>query len=156
MKQQKQSAKKQKKPAAKPPEKKKHEPRYKWATGSYERDPDMHFILPWQFLYLCKLTGVTPATVLDQFMNDLSCDSWKRSKNENIRIHAIEYFIQSGYGQDYYSEQDIRQMFREMDAVGSLWPQTNKIKVIEWHAKWRNKYQHFWFKKWYNKLRPKR
>jgi hypothetical protein len=74
-------------------------PRYKWDTGSYQRDQEIRFILPWQFLYLCKLTEVTPHEVLDRFMNDLGQESWKRRENAGVRQALVEYFTLCGYGQ---------------------------------------------------------
>ena len=71
-------SKKQK--AEKPPAKKPTlEARYKWDKGEYARDQTLRFIVPWQFLFMCKLTGVTPDEVLDRFMNDLGQESWTPS-----------------------------------------------------------------------------
>jgi hypothetical protein len=129
--------------------------RYKWDNGAYHRDQEIRFILPWQFLYLCKLMEVTPHEVLDRFMNDLGQESWKRRENDAIRQVLVDYFTLCGYGQKWYTEPEIRQVFRELDAMGSLWPQDAKMKLIDLHAKWRNKYQQYWFKKWYRKPRRK-
>ena len=137
-----------------PPQKGVIPSRHKWDTGSYQRDQEI-LILPWQFLYLCKLTEVTPHEVLDRFMNDLGQESWKRRENAGVRQALVEYFTLCGYGQKWYTEPEIRQVFRELDAMGSLWPQDAKMKLIDLHAKWRNKYQQYWFKKWYRKPRRK-
>ena len=147
---------KQKQKAKQPPKKREYQPRYKWEKGDYLRFQEIRFTLPWQFLYLCKLTGVTPHDVLDQFMNNLGQESWKRSPNDGVRQTAIDYFIQCGYGQDFYNQEDLRSMFRELDAIGSLWPRNGKEKLIDLHAKWRNKYHDHWFKKWYYQARRKK
>jgi len=147
---------KQKQKAKQPAKKTAHPSRYKWDKGEYARDQDIKIIFPWQFLYLCKLTGVTPDEVLDHFMNDLGQESWKRNKNEGVRVAAIEYFIQCGYGQGFYSESEIRQMFKELDAIGMLWPDKGSSKLIDRHARWRNKYYDHWFKQWYYKIRKKK
>jgi hypothetical protein len=39
-------------------------------------------------------------------------------------------------------------MFKEMDAVGSLFPREGKPKMIDAYAKWKEKQQKYWFKKW--------
>jgi hypothetical protein len=145
----------QKQQAKKPPEKPSIESRYKWDKDHYQRDQTIKFMLPWQFVYLCKLTDVTPREVLDRFMNDLGQESWKRNANDAVRQALIDYFILCGYGQKFYTEPDLRLMFKELDAIGSLWPDDAGMKLIDLHAKWRNKYQDHWFKKWYRKPRRK-
>ena|SRR5579863_2862389 len=129
--------------------------RFKWDNGDYARDQTLKFIFPWQFLFMCKLTGVTPDEVLDRFMNDLGQESWKRRQNDAVRQALVDYFVLCGYGQKWYTEAEIRQMFKELDAIGSLWPDNGGIKLIHRHALWKEKYQNFWFKKWFRKLRRK-
>jgi hypothetical protein len=142
--------------AKKPPKKKPTlEARYSWDNGEYARDQTLRLILPWQFLFMCKLTDVTPDTVIDRFMNDLGQESWKRRENDAVRQTLVDYFVLCGYGQKWYTEPEIRQMFRELDAIGSLWPENGGIKLIHRHARWKERYQAFWFKKWYRKLRRK-
>ena len=141
--------------AKKPPEKRDLEQRYKWDKGDYQQDQTLRFVLPWPFLYICKLTEVTPDEVLDRFTHDLGQGSWKRRENDAVRQALVDYFIGCGYGQKWYTEPEIRQMFRELDAIGSLWPDDGGLKLIRRHAKWRNKYHDYWFKKWYRKTRRK-
>jgi hypothetical protein len=47
-------------------------------------------------------------------------------------------------------------MFKELDAIGSLWPKDGDMKVVDMHADWRDKYQDYWFKKWYYRVRKKK
>src|SRR3954471_21737915 len=91
-------------------------PELKWQTGDYARHADFHFILPYQFLLLCRLMDITPEQVLNDFMDNLSCGSWKREGRDNAKAKLIEYFIELGYGQQQYAVEDIRSMFKEMDA----------------------------------------
>ena len=141
-----------KKQKAKKPE---YEARYKWDKGPYQRDQTIRFMFPWQFLYVCKLAGVTPREMINRFMLDLSQESWQRHPSDSVRQTLVEYFTLCGYGQKWYTEQEIRQLFKELDAIGSLWPEDGGTKLIDRHAKWRNRYQDYWFKKWYRKLRRK-
>lgn len=147
---------KQKQKAKQPPKKRAIKPDHKWEKDGYERRQQIKFMLPCQFLYLCKLTGVTPDEILHRFMDDLGQESWKRSENPAVRQTLIEYFIQRGWGQGFYTETDLRKMFAELDAIGSLWPENAKMKLIDRHAGWRNKYHRYWFKKWYYKVRRKK
>jgi len=93
--------------------------------------------------------------ILDDFMINLSGDSFKRSGDELRRTKAVDYFIQCGYGQEFYTEQDLRQLLKELDAIGSLWPGNAEMKLIDLHANWRNTYQDYWFNKWFRKPRRK-
>lgn len=126
-------------------------PILKWQTGEYERHAEFKFILPYQFLLLCKLVDKTPNQVLGDFMDNLSCDSWKREGRDNAKSKLIEYFIEHGYGKEYFSQEELKTIFAELDAIGRLWPSTSKQKLLDLHFKWRKKYQNFWFKKWFNK-----
>jgi hypothetical protein len=109
-----------------------------------------------QFLLLCKLVQVPPEKMLRDFMTNVGCDSWNRSSNEAQRTTATAYFMECGYGQDFYTPEDLRQIIWELDAIGGLWPQGAKMELIDLQAKWRDKYQEYWFKKWYRKIRRKK
>ncbi|BAV07226.1 hypothetical protein SAMN05421788_102152 [Filimonas lacunae] len=130
-------------------------PKHKWAVDDYAPTPTRLFLIPWPFLYVCKLAGVTPHSVLHRFMIDVSGDTIDRSINPAVREKAIAYFMERGYGQQFYKEEDMRQILAELDTLGGLWPQTNSDKLIDMHATWRTKYLKHWFKKWYNKVRRK-
>ncbi len=121
----------------------------------YSRIQQVRLDQPLQFMLLCKLVQVPPMKMLDDFMTSVGGDSFKRSPDEQCREKAIEYFIRCGYGQEHYTEQEIRQIFYELHAIGSLWPDTTKEKLMDRHAKWRKMYHKYWFKKWYKKLRRK-
>jgi hypothetical protein len=133
----------------------KHKPEMKWQTGEYERFTEYKLHLPYQFLLLCKLTGVTPRQVLLDFLDNLDCGSWKREGRDQAKEKLIEYFLEMGYGNEYYNPDEIKEIFREINAVGMLFPTNGKMKMIDLHAKWRNKYQNYWFKKWFRKIRRK-
>ncbi|MBS1598418.1 MAG: hypothetical protein JST75_09330 [Bacteroidetes bacterium] len=121
----------------------------------YDRVQQVRLDQPIQFMLICKLLQTEPMKILHDFMVNSSGDSWRRSDDDEQRSKAVEYFIQCGYGQHYYSEQDIRRMFEELHAIGSLWPETDEESVIDMHAKWREKYYQYWFNKWNGKIRRK-
>lgn len=98
---------------------------------------------------------ITPENVVCDFMDNLSCGSWKREGRDEAKEHLINYFISHGYGQHHYSEADIREIFKEMDALGLLFPKNGKRKMVDIYAKWRDKYHTHWFKKWFRKPRRK-
>ncbi len=72
----------------------------------------------------------------------------QRSAKEKL----IEYFLEHGYGQDYYPPEDLQEIFKEMDAVGLLFP-SNDSNRIDVYADWREKHDRYWFKKWFNRYR---
>jgi len=125
----------------------------KWQTGDYERIQEFRYILPYPFLLLCKLWDVSPDDLLSDFMDNLSCGSWKREGRDDAKINLLNYSIEMNYGQQHYTKEDILQMFTELDAIGMLWPGDAKEKMLNLHVKWRDKYYNSWFKKWYNKPR---
>ena len=122
-----------------------------WQTGAYERHADFRFILPFQFLLLCKLMDTTPQEVLADFMDNLSCCSWNREGRDNARAKLIDYFIAHGYGQQHYTVEDIHSIFKEMDAMGLLWPANAEMKLLDLSVQWREAYHAWWFEKWCKK-----
>lgn len=124
--------------------------------GPYSRMQEFKCYVPMQFLLLCKLVQVPPEKMLRDFMIHLGRDSWDRSPRDAPRTTATAYFMECGYGQDFYTPEDLRQILQEMDAIGCLWPDGAKMKLIDLHAKWRNKYYKYWFRKWFYKVRRKK
>ena len=122
-------------------------------NGTYERMQELQFHFPVQFLMLCKLVQVPPKTILNHFMQDLGRDSWQRYLDDRVRTLTADYFSLRGYGRNYYTEEDIRLMLAELNAIGSLWPQGGSMKLIEQHSRWRDRYYKYWFKNWYYKVR---
>ncbi len=139
----------------KKPSTKKPKPTLKWQTGAYERHAEFEFILPYQFLLLCRLMEVTPEEVIRDFTDNLACGSWKREGGDQAKEHLINYFIAHGYGQQHYTEDDIRQIFKEMDALGLLFPKNGKGDLVDLYADWREKHHTYWFKQWFRKPRRK-
>lgn len=131
----------------------KPKPTLKWQTGDYDRHTKFNFILPYQFLLLCRLMDTTPERVILDFTDNLSCGSWKRAGRDKAKEHLINYFIAHGYGQHQYSEDDVREMFKEMDALGLLFPKGGKRKLVDLYADWRDEHSIYWFKKWSGKFR---
>jgi hypothetical protein len=130
-------------------------PELKWQTGEYDRHAEYKFILPYQFLLLCRLMDTTPENVVSDFMDNISCGSWKREGRDEAKEHLINYFIAHGYGQHHYSENDIREIFKEMDAMGLLFPKDGESKMVDLYADWRDKHHTYFFKKWFRKPRRK-
>ena len=130
--------------------------RHFFAKGSgYEQRQEWQYLMPWPLLALCRMTEVPPKRLISQLLSDLAQDSWNRHPNEGVRSLLVEYFILRGYGADRYSEEDIRSMFAEMNALGMLWPDEGNSRLIDSHVKWRKRQQAYWFEKWYYKIRRK-
>jgi hypothetical protein len=98
---------------------------------------------------------ITPEQMVRDFMDNLSCGSWNRQGRDKAKEHLINYFIEHGYGQHYYKEDDVREIFKEMDAIGLLFPNNGNSKMVDLYAKWRDKHQTYWFKQWFRKPRRK-
>lgn len=131
--------------------KKEPKPVLEWQTGDYKRQTEFKFTLPYQFLLLCKLMDVTPQQVLSDFMDNISCGSWKREGRDKAKNKLIEYFLEHGYGQQYYTVNEIESIFKELDAIGMLYPKDADTDIINEHTRWRENYHTWWFEKWFNK-----
>lgn len=121
------------------------------------RREDVRLLMPANFLLLCRLLDLDASKVLHDFMNNVSVTN--SSKEEVHRKTAKEYFLECGYGQDYYSKEDIEQMFKELDAMRLVWPQFPPREVdtelLDASVAFRDKFQRHWFNGWYNKIRRK-
>ena len=126
-------------------------PALSWQTGDYARQQQFSFTLPWQFLLLSKIAGEDPRHLLIDFMNNLAYDNPVANSRENASSHLLNYFIASGYGRKYYTEEEIRQVFKELEALAILWPEGAKKKLMNRHSKWLSQYHAWWFKKWFGK-----
>jgi hypothetical protein len=120
----------------------------------YSRAQTYRMVLPLQFWLLCRLLKAPPREVIYQFMTNVGRDF--EATNGELKNKAMEYFLESGYGQDQYTTQDICQMFLELDAIAGLWPVMGSIQVINKHAALRDSYLAMWEEKWHDKLRWKK
>lgn len=134
----------------------KSKPDMPWQTGEYERLAEFKVHLPYQFLLLCKLTEVTPRKVLVDFMDNMDHGSWDREGRDKAKEHLVAYFLEMGYGQNQYTPDDLRELFKEMDAIGLLFPKEADMDIIDMHARWRDVYHNYWFEKWWGKMRRKK
>ena len=116
-----------------------------------ERYLEYRAMMPWQFLLLCKLTNMKPQKVIYDFMCNVGMEGY--GLGEAQRAKAMEYFLSCGYGQDYYTEEDIRKLLKEMESISTLFPIDGKEKLIDLHSKWRKRYYKYWFRKWFMKIR---
>jgi len=114
---------------------------------------ELSFIMPLQFLLICRLLQVEPRKVLYKFMCDLAHESYANGSDQ--KIAAKDYFMSCGYVLELYTDAEIEQMFDELDNIAALWPKGASMKLINLHSKWRKKYYRFWLKKWYWKIRTK-
>jgi hypothetical protein len=128
------------------------------AKTIHRRKSKRHFefssVMPVQFHLLCKLMEVEPRQVIYDFMCNAGMEGY--GLGDKQRATAMEYFINCGYGQHFYSEDDIRKIFKEMESIGSLFPNNGKSKLITIHSSWRKKYYKYWYRKWFLKVRRKK
>lgn len=122
------------------------------STGIYRRNAVYQLCLPCPFLLLCRLTEQNPETILLDFMDNLSCAAWNRSGRDEAKQQLISYFISHSYGQHHYTREELLLMFKEMDALGLLFPKHGKSKTIDAYARFRDRYYNHWFKKPRRKL----
>jgi hypothetical protein len=73
-------------------------PDIEWQVKEYSKMQDFHFTLPYQFLLLCELIEVPPRQLILDFMDNLSCSSWKREGRDQVKEKLIKYFLEHKYG----------------------------------------------------------
>lgn len=127
-------------------------PRMQWQTGKYSRRLSYQTILPYSFLLLCKLWQIPPQKILNDFTDNINHDSRNGEGKDAIKTMLAEYIIAMGYGQQQYTREDILTMFKELDALGMLFPGGDS-KLITVYTKWRDRHYEYWFNKWYNKYK---
>jgi len=120
-------------------------------TKPYALHQDFNFIMPIQFLLICRLLQVEPHKVLYQFMCNLGQENYANGPEQ--KITAKDYFLSCGYGQELFTDAEIDQIFEELNNISSLWPKNGPMKLIDLHGKWRKRYYRYWFKKWFWKFR---
>ena len=109
--------------------------------------------LPCQLMMLCRILAVEPDKLIHDFLSTLAAESFGR-KGEARKL-LQDYFICCGFGQQHYTEADIRKMLEELQAIGTLWPEGAGRKVVDKHTRWRKMYHRYWYRKWYYKMRRK-
>ena len=128
-------------------------PRQSWQVFDYDRRLNLQTILPYQFLLLCKLLNTTPADMITDFLDNLSHASWKRHGRDAAKQKLVEYILLCSYGTNYYSPEDIYQMFKELDSIGLLFPSNAETELLNKYVAFREPYQDYWFNQWYYKAR---
>ena len=126
-------------------------------TDYSTKQREFKLLVPSNFRMLCALLETEPEKILTDFLWFVSHDNTEASGKQ--RSAAVEYFIINGYGQKIYDEKDIREMFKELEAIRCLSPEIND-KDISWdqltrHYSWNHMYIQYWFKKWFYKVRRK-
>lgn len=118
----------------------------------FKRRVNYEFLLPTSFLLLCRLMEVEPSRVLSDFMEDMGRVSWNKEGRERSRELLGAYFLERGYGGKFFNPDDIRQILKEMEAIHMLYPEHADEELLQLHAEWREKYEEYWFRKWYSRL----
>lgn len=117
-----------------------------------------HFDLqvPANLRVLCALLEVTPERLLNDFMQAVSY-SFSSATTEQSQA-AVGYFLQREYGQHLYGPEQIRRMFRELEARQLLridnYP--DHERYFDVHCRWSNMYIQYWFKKWFYRVQRRK
>lgn len=119
------------------------------------RKKEVSLLIPSNLRMLCAMLDVKPEKLLHDFMWTVSESHHKCTEPQ--RIKAKDYFLECGYGQELYPKEDILQMFKELEAIRSLWIEIthNNRKAFDQHIRWQHMYIEYWFEKWFNKVRRK-
>jgi hypothetical protein len=127
----------------------KHKPRLPWQIDLYSEYISEEIRIPPQLLLICKLLSVPPIDLITDFLDNASLAAWKRQGREAAREKVMEYILACGYGEEFYSEAEIRQLLKEADAQGMVWPKDADMKLLDASSNWRELYQPYWFNRWF-------
>jgi len=114
-----------------------------WENSANE---ELDLYLPAHFRMLCSLMGVPMEKMIEDFITTLS-GSYS-SLGEGPRAKLEEYFKLCGYGRKRYTEEEIRQMLYELEAIYRLWPRGENMALMDLHVAWREAYKKHWYEKW--------
>jgi hypothetical protein len=113
----------------------------------------MDLVLPIQFLELCKMLEVTPVKVINDLVWNIA--SRVTFKDAIVKQQATEYFVNQGYGRQYYTPDEIRQMLTELGIVVGLRPDVQPGLQLNEYSNMRDTFIKVWVNKW-NDFRRKK
>lgn len=110
--------------------------------------------IPSKFRMLCAILNVKAEIILSDFMWTMSY-SYSNDATERKRKAAIKFFLICGYGQPNYTENDIREIFKELKAQRILYNTTKQMPQDDRELYWKNDHMYIqhWFKRWFYKTR---
>ncbi|MBV4358370.1 hypothetical protein [Pinibacter aurantiacus] len=120
-------------------------------TSIDSRLVEYNLVLPLSLQLVCKLVRISPEQILKDFMEVLAHQSISSRKAEKPQMLLVDYFIAMTHRQSNFTEDDMRQMFREAQAICDLWPSGAEKKFIDMHRKWQDEYVKYWMEKWQKK-----
>ena len=108
--------------------------------------------VPEQVRLLCELLDVDLSRVLQVFINDLGHDLYG-ANSSNERWMAIDYFTHCGYGLHLFEDDELHQMFYELEQLRNRWCNGSQ-EAERKYAVYREKYLSCWFNTWQIKRCP--
>ncbi len=108
--------------------------------------------VPEQVHLLCELLDVDLSRVLQVFINDLGHDLYG-GNGSNERWMAIDYFMNCGYGLHLFENEELHQMFYELEQLRNRWCNGSQ-EAEKKDAAYRDKFLSCWFNTWLKKRSP--
>jgi hypothetical protein len=108
--------------------------------------------LPLPFMHLCKLLQVEPVKIINGLLLDIG--SAINLSNGLTQQRATDYFLSQKYGQELFTEGQLRQMLAELGVIRGLHPSydVEDIKAVD---RWRDLMGDY-FKVWETKWQAKK
>ena len=125
-------------------------PRMSWQKEEYSRVGEYKFVLPYEFLLITKLLGITPRELLRNFIDHLCGCSVTKTTDALARQKLVEYLVLLKPGTGLSSD-DIWKMFGELQALTIPDLSEADEEMLNHFEAWKNHYLHHWYHKW-NKL----
>lgn len=119
-------------------------------TDQYAQEQNIQLTLPLHVVHLCKMLEVSPKEIILDLIYSIgkSC----KKANGDFEEAATEYFLEKGYGQELFTERQIRQMMVGLIALEIVfpsdsedrdafrrWQRLSKTYLDLWTLKWQSK-----------------
>jgi hypothetical protein len=107
--------------------------------------------VPFQFVLLCRLLGITPEKMLTEFAEHVAMTTWKNQNSENQRKLLREYISEMKYGCERFSVAELKELLQHLSVFSSINLADAPVSLLEVHETWRDQYLKHWFQYWQSK-----
>lgn len=123
------------------------------AGKEFSRIQQLELVLPYSFLLLCELIGLSPKTLIVDFIDHLAQGTWKNENSLQARQNLLAYFISMNYASTLLTVAQTEKMLHELGIFSHIDLTGANETLLTIHEQWREHYLQHWFFKWNNKSR---
>jgi len=127
-------------------------------SDPFAREQVVRLSTPFPLWNLCKLLEVTPIQIVDDLFKNIGSPVKFGSFGETTaNQEATEFFLRQGYGREYYTKDEVRQMIAELGIVEGIIPpfDSSYDKIFNDYIRMRDVYLRVWKSKWEDQKKRK-